>query len=1114
MNFTLLPCLVALCGLTLLLPQAPAAPGSLDPTFGTGGKVFTALSTNSCRAKGIAVQPDGRIVLAGSDGSFALARYQPGGGLDSTFGNGGKVITSLGGYSGANALTLKSDGKIVAAGFSSAQFAVVRYLPNGTPDPGFGIGGAVVTPVGNADFFTAVAVQSDGRIVAGGYSERSDGGGYEFALVRYLADGSLDGSFGNGGKVTTYFGPQGSGLTDMALQGDGKILAAGGTSNPTLDFTLVRYRPDGSLDADFGSGGRVTTDFNGYYDSASAMTLQSDGKILLAGNVAATTGPDQFAVVRYLTNGGLDPGFGTGGKTKFALGSRSDRATAIAVRPDGRIFVAGLSLLPTSYFAFGLAGLRADGSLDEGFGTGGKVVSRMGYADAWDVRLALPDNGTILLAGASKETSSDTAALRFVLARFEGAAAPACRTLGATEITAWSATLHGTVQARESAVGGSAAVTFEVSQDGVHFVSIPATTGVVGGEAETAVSVPLSSLVTGTTYYYYVRAVSAGGISTGDHLTFVAAARPPAVTTRAATGIAPGHATLHGLVNARADTGAESAAVFFDFSADGVNYTSVVAAPGSVSGSAETSVSARVSGLRENTLYRFRVRAVSNAGVSVGGELLLFAPAVPLPPPTGHTPLLVTTTADHDDGEVIVDCTLREAIRLANGSPDADTIAFASGLAGSITLQSALGTLTVTEALTIAGPGARVLAVSGAQAVRVLHFTGDGPYFLTGLTIREGRVTGSPAEGAGMRNAGTLRVRDCTFTGHRAVGGAAHGGAVFNTGNLALARCSFSDNSATGGASGAGGMGGGVCNATGATLLVEGCTFSGNTGTGGPGANAGPAHLFPRGGGDGGPGTGGLWNQGTATLNSCTFSGNSGRGGSGGSGSPPMPPLLASGQPGAAGTSTGALRNSGGSCTVCNSLLAGNSGLTTPSAHDAGGTFLSGGWNLLGTADNSTGFSPLTDMKGTNTALLPALTGPLQNNGGPTDTMLLLPGSPALDRGNTFALTTDQRSAARTRDDPASPNAVGGDGTDIGAVEMQPAVSGPAGIASVSFYGPTTRILLKGTAGANYQCQTSETLATFANLGSPRAADSLGFVEFTDPGPLPAQRFYRAVQVP
>ena len=284
------------------------ANGSLDTTFGIGGKVTTAIGTSNDIATSVAIQSDGKIVAAGyswngSNDDFALARYNVDGSLDTSFGIGGKVTTAIGtSEDGAFSVAIQSNGKIVAAGVSFNEdkyhFALARYNVDGSLDTSFGIGGMVTTAIGSAlSYALSVAIQGDGKIVAVGHSYNE--GRSDFALVRYNVDGSLDTSFGLGGIVTTAIGSADSIAYSVAIQGNGKIVAVGHSWNESdSDFALARYNVDGSLDATFGIGGIVTTTFGTSEDGAFSVAIQSDGKIVAAG-YSWNGSNDDFALARY-----------------------------------------------------------------------------------------------------------------------------------------------------------------------------------------------------------------------------------------------------------------------------------------------------------------------------------------------------------------------------------------------------------------------------------------------------------------------------------------------------------------------------------------------------------------------------------------------------------------------------------------------------------------------------------------------------------------------------------------------------------------------------------------------------------------------------------------------
>ncbi|WP_329619154.1 calcium-binding protein [Streptomyces sp. NBC_01255] len=407
--------------LVLALPgAAAAAPGDLDPTFGPDGRVTTPFP-GYAEGRDIARQADGKLVVAGlSEGGFALARYLPGGGLDPGFGTGGLVTSAFGGGAHtANAVAIQpADGKIVVAGTTEVIaeegggccfFSVARYLPDGTLDPDFGDGGLVrVEEFGGSADGADVAVQSDGRIVAAG-----KGGGGGFALVRLDTDGTLDPTLGGDGAVVAGFTPSspqeaGGIARSMALQPDGRVVSVGYVGNTAFDIGVVRYLPDGSLDPGFSGDGMVSADFGGT-EFGHAVAVQPDGRILAAGSGGAG-----FALLRYHADGSPDAGFGTGGRTSVAFPGDGGTAYAMALQQNGKIVLAGGADDPNSSEAndFGLARFHPNGTVDTGFGGDGFVVTGFGDFDEARSVLVQPD-GKIVAAGYG-------AGFAFALARYQG----------------------------------------------------------------------------------------------------------------------------------------------------------------------------------------------------------------------------------------------------------------------------------------------------------------------------------------------------------------------------------------------------------------------------------------------------------------------------------------------------------------------------------------------------------------------------------------------------------------------------------------------------------------------------------------------------------------------
>ena len=388
----------------IVLPRPVLAnDGDLDSTFGIGGRVSSRFPeiTNATL-----IQHDGKIVVAGSvhatgpapNADFALVRYNTNGSLDTTFGFHGQVTTDFSGPGDVvRALAIQSDGKIVAAGsangsYYTADFALARYYRDGSLDPTFGIGGKITTDLsGRGDSIHAIAIQADGKIVAAGImgvdpGPDSSGTG---TIVRYNSDGSLDADFGLDGKVTTD-------LTNfaiaLAIQADGKIIVAGtvGQQSETRGL-LARYNTDGSPDKTFGDGGRVTVFVPSFIHG---LALQANGKIIAVG------GFQRAGIARFNIDGSLDTTFGNGGRAFPDFGGfwGSESLFSVSLQSDGKIIAAGDSE-EYGETMFALARFNRDGSLDATFGVGGKVKSGLGDRSSWINSLGIQRDGKIVAAG-------------------------------------------------------------------------------------------------------------------------------------------------------------------------------------------------------------------------------------------------------------------------------------------------------------------------------------------------------------------------------------------------------------------------------------------------------------------------------------------------------------------------------------------------------------------------------------------------------------------------------------------------------------------------------------------------------------------------------------------
>jgi uncharacterized delta-60 repeat protein len=353
----------------------------------------------------------------GSDFDFAVVRYTGSGTLDTTFGASGVVTTSIGpGDEWARDVAIQSDGKIVAAGHayngSDYDFAVVRYTSSGDLDTSFGSGGVVTTPIGSGDDWgRGVAIQPDGKIVAAGYAH--SGSDHDFAVVRYTGSGTLDASFGNTGVVTTRVSAGDDRLHDVAIQPDGSIVVAGlACSGSDHDFAVARYTTSGALDTSFGSTGVVTTFISPSNDAANAVAIQSDGKIVAAGH--AYSGSEiHVTLARYNTSGTLDTSFGSTGVVTTPIGVPSDYANDVVIQPDGRIVAAGYAYGVGNQSA-AVVRYTPSGALDTGFGSGGVVTTPIGTGEVRVYGVAIQSDGKIVTMGSAYSGSDrDFAVVRY-----------------------------------------------------------------------------------------------------------------------------------------------------------------------------------------------------------------------------------------------------------------------------------------------------------------------------------------------------------------------------------------------------------------------------------------------------------------------------------------------------------------------------------------------------------------------------------------------------------------------------------------------------------------------------------------------------------------------------
>ncbi len=725
-----------LCLALLASIRALAAPGDLDPSFNGTGKVTTAIGTSDDSGQAVAVQGDGKILVAGYvlNGSIydlVVLRYNADATLDTSFGGGDGIATAgFGGNSGYGySVTVQSDGKIVVAGQtdngSVATFAVARFNTDGTLDTSFDGDGKVTTVLSVSDVASTVAVQGDGKIVVGGYSY--NGSNADFAVVRYNANGSLDTAgfgatgttFTGTGKVTTAIG-SGDDYGNMALQGDGKIVMAGSSHNGSNnDFAAVRYNTNGTLDTTFNGTGKVTTPIGSGGDAGSRVVVQGDGKIVVAGS-SSNGSNDDFALVRYTTTGALDTSFGGTGKVVTAIGSGADNGQNLVVQGDGKIVVAGSSN-NGSNFDFALARYNVNGTLDTTFNGTGKVTTAIGSGEDLARGVALQADGKIVVSGRSHNGSN----FDFVVARYLASDPPAAATATPTAVTGTSATLQGAVNPS----GVAATAYFEYGPTTLYGSTSPVQNLAAGGSVVN-VSGPISGLTPGGTYHYRMVASNAGGTARGLDQSFQATpavgenpTAAPTVTTGGFSTAMSTSVTIQGTVNPNGGT--TQAQVEYGST---TSYGSV-SAPAQNVGNATVvaNVSLPVTGLQPLTTYHYRVIASNSLGSSGGVDQTFTTAGIP---PEVHTVAAdpVASTSATLRAEVTANTGATSVAFLYGTSADVLTQIApvpggfpASNVAQSVALALPTGTLANTTTYFY-----RAIATSGAgttNATEVLSFT-------------------------------------------------------------------------------------------------------------------------------------------------------------------------------------------------------------------------------------------------------------------------------------------------------------------------------------------------------------------------------------------------------
>ncbi len=598
-----------------------ATPGTLDTSFG-GGIVSP---SGAGQFFGVAVQPNGAVVAVGqtSGGAALVQRVTGSGQADPSFGGSGQA-TGPGGV--ARAVALQPDGKIVVAGVSGGMF-VERFNANGTRDASFGSGGVAHAFGSVGGIANGVAIAPDGKIVVVGSIFGTD---TRIGVARFNANGTLDGSFGSGGTASlAVFNLPYESATAVAVQSDGKIVFTGyEQGSPNFGFyngLVVRLTSAGGYDAGFNGNGVVSYHKQGGggsgYDSLNAVAIQNDGKIVAAGS---DVGGPYAVFLRFNTNGSFDTTFGNGGEAALSAGTFTSQpagAYGVGIAGGGRIVGAGAVISNGTDRRAGVWATSAAGQPQSGFGING-VVQQITGAEACGFAVA-PDGGLVVVGHHVSGTQtanpcSGSGGSAAFIARYVGygpppppqppASAPSATTGAATSVSLTSATLNGQVNPN----GAATSYLFQYGTTTSYGSSTPA--GSAGAARDTVpVAATLTGLVPGHTYHYRIEASNSLGTTTGGDATFTTPA-PARATTGGATA-----SEISARVTGSVDTGGLPTSYHVDYGKS-AKYGSSTPAATLAATSSGVSVSALVRSLRPNTTYHYRLVAANSGGGSVGAD--------------------------------------------------------------------------------------------------------------------------------------------------------------------------------------------------------------------------------------------------------------------------------------------------------------------------------------------------------------------------------------------------------------------------------------------------------------------------------------------------------------
>lgn len=412
-----------------------AQDGTLDATFGTNGKLTTAVTPNNDKPRDMLVQPDNKIIVGGDVSVvfgdtvyMSLVRYNSNGTIDNTFGTNGKVTTGFAdGICAIRGLALQADGKIIAVGFfttlvngvgTNIDFAIVRYNPNGTLDTSFDGDGRVTTNFNSSrNIAYAVAVQADGKIVVVGDSRQLSIFTLQTVIARYNTNGSLDTSFnGTGKSITTTEDDNIYQFFSVTLSLDNKIIVGKRSALSVQGGSLVgtrftRYNSNGTLDTSFGNNGWISE-----VGQSPVHKALSNGKLLIVSNIYNPTTNSSFKLLRFKSNGSIDSAFGINGTVMTLFNVIGVSVDDILEQKDGKIVVSGSfsGFSSAEPFKFGVVRYLENGDLDNTFGSGGKSMLSLTYSGERYIKLGIQKDGKLINCGYHTDPTNK---YNFVVAR-------------------------------------------------------------------------------------------------------------------------------------------------------------------------------------------------------------------------------------------------------------------------------------------------------------------------------------------------------------------------------------------------------------------------------------------------------------------------------------------------------------------------------------------------------------------------------------------------------------------------------------------------------------------------------------------------------------------------